>query len=288
MRRPSLLRPTIPLILVALLIPACDDSSERTADTTPTTTTAPTTTTTAPTTTTAASVSLVYVPLGNSLTFTPSGTGESLFARYRSMLEDDFAADVEVRSHQVSGETSEDFLDRLRTDEDLRTDLAEADVITLLIPNDEWAEPSRTATGAEGRDPAACGGDDNQQCLRDMIDEYRDHVDQIFEELTALADPSETVIRAQDFYLVMTNVLTDERFAVLYPYWREGQQYVHQVAGEYGIPVAQVWDDFMGSDGAMVDLVEMGLVVPDGIHPTAQGAERMADLIRDLGYDLAP
>jgi lysophospholipase L1-like esterase len=296
MTRSLFIRLLMPLIPVALLIPACGDSGERITDTTlapttteaVTTTTAPTTTAAPSTITTAARASLVYVPMGNSLTFTPSGAGESLFVRYRSMLAEDFAADVEVRSHQVSGETSAEFLDRLRTDEDLRADLAEADVITLLIPNDEWAEPTRTATGAEGRDPAACGGDDNQQCLRDMIDDYRDHVDQIFRELTALVDPSETVIRAQDVYLVMTNVLTDERFAVLYPYWREGQEYVEEVAGEYGIPVAQVWDDFMGSDGAVVDLVEMGLVVPDGIHPTAEGAERMADLMHDLGYDLAP
>jgi hypothetical protein len=290
-----MLRRLAPFALVVLLLPSCSDTVSDSADSTlaPTPTEAETTTTTTTTPTTAgtaatiaaASVPLVYVPLGNSLTFTPSGTGESLFARYRLMLEADFGVDVDVRTHMVGGDGASEFLNRLHTDEDLRTDLAEADVITLVIPNDEWAEPSSTAVGA---DPSACGGDDNQQCLRDMIDDYKDTVDKIFEELIALVDPSKTIIRAQDFYLFMTNTLSDEGFAVLYPFWLEGQEYVEEVAGQYGIPVAQVWDDFMGTDGSVVDLVDMGLVIPDGIHPTAEGAERMAGLMHDLGYSLAP
>ena len=43
----------------------------------------------------------------------------------------------------------------------------------------------------------------------------------------------------------------------------------------------------MGTDGLYVDLVADGLVVGDGIHPTADGAERMAVLMHDLGYNLA-
>ena len=230
---------------------------------------------------------LVYVPMGNSLTFFPMSGSDNFNARYAAMLEADFGVDVEVRPHTVPGQRTDDFLEQLRTDDRLREDLGEADVVTLLIPNDEWAEPFSTAAGAEGRDPSDCGGEDHQQCLRDVIDSYKQQVDRIFDELTAIVDPAETLIRVQDFYQFMTNAMTPEAFDLTYPYWREGQEYVEQVAGQHGIPVAQVFDDFMGTDGLYIDLVADGLVGPDGVHPSAEGAGRMATLVHDLGYDLA-
>ena len=62
---------------------------------------------------------------------------------------------------------------------------------------------------------------------------------------------------------------------------------MQEVAESYGIPVARVWEDFMGTDGEIPDLVEAGLVSVDGIHPTAIGAQRMAELYHDLGYTLS-
>ena len=229
---------------------------------------------------------LVYVPMGNSLTFYPLGS-QSFNARYAAMLEEDFSVDVDVRGHTVGGQRTDDFLEQLRTNDRLREDLGDADVVTLLIPNDEWAEPFSTAAGMGGRDPSECGGEDHQQCVRDVIDSYQQQVDRIFDELTAIVDPAETLVRVLDFYQFMTNATTPETFDILYPYWHEGQEYVEQVAGQHGIPVAQVFDDFMGTDGLYVDLIADGLVHPDGLHPTAEGAGRIAALVHDLGYGLA-
>jgi lysophospholipase L1-like esterase len=274
-----------PVAVAALLFASCGGSSEdATTATTPTTTTANGDVAG----TSALQIEegpLVYVPMGNSLTFNPSSN--HFIARYTAMLEEDFGVDVELRSHTVGGQRTDDFLEQLRTNDSLRNDLGDADVVTLLIPNDEWSEPFQTAVGAGGRDPSECGGDDNQQCLRDVISSYQQHVDQIFDELTAIVDPAVTLIRVQDFYQFGTNQMTPEAFDITYPHWREGQEYVEQVAGQYGLPVAQVFDDFMGTDGLHVDLVADGLVDPDGIHPTADGAERMAMLMHDLGYNLA-
>ena len=71
---------------------------------------------------------------------------------------------------------------------------------------------------------------------------------------------------------------------MLYPHWHNGQPHIKVVAGENGTPVAPVWDDFKGTDGEVGSLVEAGLVGQDGILPTADGAERMTNLIHDLGY----
>lgn len=260
----------VPVALIALLLAACDGPTDETA----------------------AQASalqieegpLVYVPMGNSLLFSP-GTG-SFIGRYRAMLEEDFGVHVEARSHAVGGQRTDDFLEQLRSNDRLRQDLADADVVTLVIPNDEWDEPFQTALAVGGRDPSDCGGDDNQQCLRDVIDDYKQQVDQIFDELTDIVDPAQTLIRVHDFYQFHTNG-TQEDFDIVYPYWREAQEHVEEVAGQHGVPVAQVFDDFMGADGACIDLVAEGLVDPDGIHPTPEGAERMATLVHDLGYELA-
>jgi lysophospholipase L1-like esterase len=274
-----------PVAVAALLLAACGGSTdEATTATTPTTITG----SGAVAETSALQIEegpLVYVPMGNSLTFTPSPN--HFIARYTAMLEEDFGVDVELLTHTVGAQRTDDFLAQLRTNDSLREDLGDADVVTLLIPNEEWGEPFQTAVGAGGRDPSECGGDDNQQCLRDVIDSYKQYVDQIFDELTAIVDPAVTLIRVQDFYQFGTNQMTPEAFDITYPYWREGQEYVEQVAGQYGIPVAQVFDDFMGTDGPYIDLVADGLVDPDGMHPTADGAERMATLMHDLGYNLA-
>jgi lysophospholipase L1-like esterase len=237
------------------------------------------------TTTTAAPETdpLVYVPIGNSLTFLPIGL--SVNDVYESMLIEDFGTRVDVRNHTVGGERTDAFLERLRDDETLRGDLAEADVITFLIPNDEWAEASMTALGIIG-DPADCGGDDDQQCLRDMVADYNELVDQIFEELLAIVDPAEQVVRIMDFFLFHTEAPLDDS-RLLYPYWHAGQVHVQEAAAEYGIPIARVWDDFMGTDGEIPNLVDAGLVDPDGIHLTAAGARRVAEMLRDLGYELS-
>ncbi len=274
-----------PVAVAALLFASCGGSTDEATTATPPTTI---TGSGAVAETSALQIEegpLVYVPMGNSLTFEPFS--DNFIARYTAMLEEDFGVDVELRSHTVGLQRTDDFVAQLRTNDSLRDDLGDADVVTLLIPNEEWSEPFQTAVGAGGRDPSECGGDDNQQCLRDVIDSYKQYVDQVFDELTAIVDPAVTLIRVQDFYQFGTNQMTPEAFDITYPYWRDGQEYVEQVAGQYGLAVAQVFDDFMGTDGLYIDLVAAGLVVGDGMHPTADGAERMAVLMHDLGYNLA-
>ena len=99
---------------------------------------------------------LVYVPMGNSVTFFPNGDGA--IDVYAGMLEEDFGVPVEMRDHTVDGQGAEGLLDQLLNDERLREDLVEADVITFLVPNEEWRDPIQTAIGFEGRAPTTAVG----------------------------------------------------------------------------------------------------------------------------------
>jgi lysophospholipase L1-like esterase len=59
------------------------------------------------------------------------------------------------------------------------------------------------------------------------------------------------------------------------------------VATDHGIPVARLYDAFMGKDGSE-DPRDLGLVQPDGIHPSVAGSTLMAEHLRDLGYEVSP
>ncbi len=226
---------------------------------------------------------LVYVVMGNSMMFTPGGS--SIMDQYEALLAEDFGVEIDRRDHTKGAQSAEEFLSWVEEDPVVQSDLAEADVVMFIVPFDEWAEPWMTFAGEGGRDPADCGGDDGQLCLRDMVPVYNDLVDRIFAELMAIVDPSEQVVVRQDFYQFHTEQQS-ETTRLLYPYFKQMQEYTHEVAGEYGVPVARVWDDFMGTDGEIPNLVEAGLVQTDGLHPTEDGARRITELYHALGYDL--
>ena len=226
---------------------------------------------------------LVWVPLGNSLVFDAPNVPE--IATYRQMLIDELGVDVTARTeHLVGGESSQGMLDRLRTDATLRQDLSDADIVTILVPSDDLGEPMRTAGGAEGRDPADCGGSDQLQCMRDAVAVYEANTDAIFAELTSLVDPTRVLVRAQDSYLLyVPSMRAGGSLDTLRPFWEQTQAHVRQTAAAHGIPIAQVYADFMGPDGSR-DPVAAGLVGPDEEHPTDVGAQRMAELLDALGY----
>ena len=282
---------TVLIVVVMLGLGACadgagsGDASPSAATVAPTATTVATTTTaletTAPATTAQPSEEpLVYVVMGNSLLFS---TPAVMYA-YRDILKEDLAVEIDMRDHTVGGQLTQDFLERLRTNDRLRSDLAEADVILFLIPNDEWKEPGYTIMGIAGRDPADCGGADNLDCLRSVAANYNGMVELVFAELTTLTDPSETVIRVMDYYMFTPGEDDEAAVETLSPLWRQSQEYVEKAAARYGIPVAQVFDEFMGPDGTGIP-EQKGLVSADGIHVTAAGSELIAQMIRELGYE---
>jgi hypothetical protein len=226
---------------------------------------------------------VVYVAMGDSSAFTPASP-DGLIYRYAEMLADHFVAEVDLRNRAVGSLHSTTMLEELRTSEGLRADLGEADVVTSDIPINVWVESLKTVTGLQGRDPADCGGDDGQQCLRDALDQYKDDTDAIIVEIVAICDPDEVLIRIYDVYMINTVLMLETgTLDVINPYWKAGNDYVEESAARYGIPVAQVYDAFMGPEGTD-DPYLKGLLDEDQMHPNAEGAAVMADLLNQFGY----
>lgn len=138
-------KPTIAgLAAAVLVVGACGGGgTAATADTADSATTEGATQ--APTTgavTTEEVEALVYVAMGDSLGNTPDEP-EGVMWQYAERLEQRFGMEVDLRNRVVGGIGSPRMLDQLRTDEDLRSELAEADVVTTDIPIDVWVKPMR-------------------------------------------------------------------------------------------------------------------------------------------------
>jgi len=271
----------------ALALTGCSSASTDTASTAiPAEATVPTTTTLSTSAVASDEEPLVLVAFGDSLISWPDRPDAGVIGLYAGMLEEEFGVPVDVRSRAVWGSSPTQLLNALGS-EGVQADLAEADLVLLEIPMGDSAGPFSTATGWQGRDPADCGGDDNQQCLRDYLAQNMASVEAILAALTATCDPSETLIRALDVYqLQVEDQITMGTLQLTKPYWEAAQAFLEETSAGYGIPVAQVYEEFMGPDGTD-DPQGRELVVADQRHPTQAGAQLIAEMIHDLGYDLA-
>lgn len=218
-----------------------------------------------------------YIVLGDSITF---GYPTNL----KREIEKDYESEVSVKidNWYLGGQSSSQLLESLTTDEELREAIRNAELITLLIPMGGCRDALITYEN-EGE----CGGDDNQDCLRACFANYKTDATAIFAELVNLRNPSEALIRAHDLYQFHTSNCQDNgTFDVINSYWLDANEHVHSTAESYNIPVAHVYDAFMGEDGTQPP-EDYGLVRSDMVHTTQEGMQLIADLLHEFGYELA-
>ena len=269
MVRPFSLRWLVPFALVVLLLPACSDSGSSSL-TAPSDSDRP----------------LILVMYGDSLLTFPQNGGA--IVAYIEMLEEDLGVPVNLQLPAAMGPCC--FPPRIvhhLTSDQARSQLERADVVIIESPLAELLNAAIVAAGLFGSNPADCGGDDHQQCLRDSLAGYKDGVEEIFSLLTEAVDPSETLIRAVDGYApFVEDQLAADTLQITNPYWQEAQEFFAETAAKYGIPTAQVFTEFNGPDGTD-DPQDRGLMWSDRLHPSEAGVLLIADLIYDLGYDFA-
>jgi hypothetical protein len=225
---------------------------------------------------------VVYVAMGDSGNFAPDTTTGAIF-QYAEMLSEDLGAQVDLRDHTTGGQGSSELLELLRSDEGLREDLVEAQAVTLNIPIAVWVEPFQIVTGWNGADPAECGGPKHTQCLQGALDAYTADTDAILDELTTLADPSEVMIRVWNVYMINIGAkLEAGSLDTINPFWQAAIEHLDESAARLGIPVADTYEAFNGPDGTD-DPYLTGLIEADQLHPTAEGATLIAELLLQAG-----
>jgi lysophospholipase L1-like esterase len=183
----------------------------------------------------------------------------------------------DVQSSANGGERSAELLARLRTDEQLRTDVSEAEIILFDVPMGGMKD---TCTS----DPTTATVETVTACMAEASVAYRADVGPIFDELVALRDPSEAMIRVTDVWqFLYPTFQAAGTYDVARSTWQEMNGAVIDAADQHGIPVIHAYDTFTGPEGDR-DPVAAGDVMSDEFHLSYQGKARLAELIVGLGF----
>jgi lysophospholipase L1-like esterase len=202
-----------------------------------------------------------YVALGDSLAVGTGASHEGYVDRYAGYLEADTGAQVSVTNLGQNGLTSPELLFTLRSDSSWRQAIEAAEIITVNIGINDLGH------AAQAYDNGACGGTDNQDCLRAATQTVKGNWNAITAELLSLRSTSDTIIRAAG--LGYTPPLDTEE--VFGPYLDEVNRHIATTASDNDIPLAEV-------------RLDKEHISQDGVHPNDEGYEVIAGQLRELGY----
>ena len=270
------------LLVLVLLASACTS-----AQTTLTSTPAPSAAPTASPTNTATSLPTPspepgwdYVALGDS---NPGGFGVS--HSYVGIYADYMTADLgmKVRRHKwaFNGATSNLLLSKLQTNIELQKDIREAEIVTIDIGANDWTPAIRAYAYQE------CGDADNQDCLRELLQSYRQNFDAVLNEILELRGAENKILlRTVDLYMSncdFANIYgVSGIFRGLKPYLDEFNTYISQATQAHNGAVVPLYLAFNGPDG---DQNPVELLQADQCHLNPAGHQRVADMLRQLGYE---
>jgi len=205
-----------------------------------------------------------YVVLGDSRTW-------GFPDYYAAHIEADLGVKVTVHYWSRDGQMSGSLLLLLRNNQELRSDISEAEVVTFF--------------GNAGR--GYCGGIDTEDCFGQTLTDFRANLDAIIAEILSLRSTSDTIIRTMDwFHPCVKENKEDGIFEECKRCIEALNEQIVQAASEHNIPVVRTHPVFNGPDGDE-DAREKGYVQADGLHHNEAGRVLIADLHRELGYEYA-
>lgn len=231
-----------------------------------------------------------YTALGDSLA-TGVGAQQGYVLRYREHVEADTGASIALSNLGVNGWTSGDLLSALTATPTFREAVASAQLLTWSIGgNDLLAARLRYKL-------SACGGPDNQSCLRGAVATFKQNWDAIVAQILALQNPGGATLRSIDIYnsYVSADAIADTwpddggltDLEVLKPYLDEVNAHISTTLASNDIGYAAVYAAFNGPDGDE-DPAARGYIAPDGLHPNDAGHAVIAELLRSLGLPEVP
>lgn len=235
--------------------------------------------------TTTANGSLHYVALGDSLA-TGLGATDGYVYRYADLLGMDTGTTVNVDNLGVNGLTSEQLRAEIEGNQRAKDAIQQAEVITINIGANDllWALWKYRSGN--------CGGADNQDCLRQTVDDFQVNWDAILAGVTDVRSPDTTIIRTMDFYNPLGHLdkaaswpnagVND--FMVFKKYLEQVNSHIATSSEARDIPHAKVHEAFNGPNGDE-DPSTKGYMSQDGVHPSDEGHAVIAQELRTLAYE---
>jgi lysophospholipase L1-like esterase len=231
---------------------------------------------------------LQYTALGDSLAFGAFALpGKGYVPVYARHLQTDLQLPVTLVPLGIPGWTSGELLSALRGNFLFRVSVFTSEVVTWNIGgNDLNAARSRYKS-------KNCGGADNQDCLRAAVLALKANWSDIIAEIQHLRWQRRTLVRTTDIYNPYVNVdrASDtwpgdagNDLAVLKPYVDDVNAYILNTSTAQNIGCARVYLAFNGPFGTD-DPADKGLLAFDRFHPNSAGHARIAQLLRQLGYE---
>jgi hypothetical protein len=130
------------------------------------------------------------------------------------------------------------------------------------------------------RQPGACGGPDNQDCLRSTVIAFQDNWDAILAEFAAGPARPGRALRTMDIYYPFVAFdSADGTFGVLAGYLRQMNDHIRSTVAI--APLAAVAVRFNGLDGTQDPHVDLGYLY-DFVHPNTVGATVIANALMEL------
>jgi lysophospholipase L1-like esterase len=203
---------------------------------------------------------------------------------YAARIEEDLGVEVEIQNLAVGGETSQSLLTNVQKYPWYREPLQEAEVVLISVGGGDLPRMEKRFFGGDD-----CGGADNQDCLREQLEESQAEWDALLAEIVLLTKPGKTLIRP-----IIPGIL--EYYARVYKDQPEEVEaynsyvvalYEHMArsCAERGIPVLDLYALYDGpnADPGIPEIAGTG----DGVHVSDEGDAVIADLLQDLGYGFA-
>ncbi len=221
-----------------------------------------------------------YVALGDS---NPVGVGviHSYVDIYADYIERDLGVQVRVHNWAFNGAKTAQLLAQLGRDARLQQDVHEAEVITIDIGANDW-------TSVFHRYPTQmCGGADNQDCLRKLIQSYSENLDSVLNKILELhGQELKLLIRMMDLYMSNCDYPdiygTPGIFPEIKPYLDQFNTYIDETTPAHSGVVVPLYVTLNGPNG---DQNPLDYIQNDQCHLNPNGHRKVADMLRELGYE---
>ena len=165
-------------------------------------------------------------------------------------------------------------------DFNLQDAVREAEVIVV------FGEPDATAKlGSDACMVATCGA--TPSCIPGGWDELEADLGAILDEVFKLREGRPVILRTHDWYLPWGPRTAWDACHIVEPCvecnQRQFSAAIHRAAAARGVPVAGYMAAFNGPN--QDEPLPSPWIKDDGVHPTAEGAEHLADVVAALGFE---